>query len=87
MGTPTGKPSLHRPSCPPDGCTCWDYPPPHGCGASSSPAVTSASLPWVTPALGPAFCAPISNVPSVPQVTSPWAPVSFAPVSQGAPRS
>uniref|UniRef100_A0A5F9CGC9 ADAM metallopeptidase domain 11 n=1 Tax=Oryctolagus cuniculus TaxID=9986 RepID=A0A5F9CGC9_RABIT len=30
---------------------------------------------------------PSSNVPSVPQVTSHWAPVSFAPVSRGAPRA
>lgn len=52
------------------------------------PLVTSALLPSsVTPALVPSLCALSSNVPSVPQVTSHQAPVSFAPISQGAPRS
>lgn len=52
------------------------------------PLVTSAFLPSsVTPALVPSPCALSSNVPSVPQVTSHRAPVSFAPISQGAPRS
>lgn len=41
------------------------HPPPHSCGASSSPAVTSASLPWVTPAW---------VLPSVPP--SPMSPLS-----------
>lgn len=51
------------------------------------PLVTSASLPSsVTPALVPSPCVPSSNVPSVPQVTFHWAPVSFAPISHGAPQ-
>lgn len=86
MGTPTGKPSLHRPSCPPDGCACWYYSPLQ-LWCLLLPCSNLSLTALGDPSFGSCLLCPISNVPSVPQVTSPWAPVSFAPVSQGAPRS
>lgn len=85
MATPQDPPQV-SPSSPlrqpcrarPPGFSQWLSLPP--------PLVTSALLlSSVTPALVPSPCALSSNVPSVPQLTSLWAPVSFAPSLRATP--